>query len=147
METLPFEIGETAHSLRKAFDRHAAGMGVTRAQWKVLFRLTRQPGLRQIELADMLDVEAITLSRIIDRLAESGLVERKPDPVDRRAWRLYVTEKAQPLVERLRAVAAIMTADAFEGFDQQDIETLRRMLAQVRDNVSRSAAISRASNE
>src|SRR6476469_11042096 len=147
METLPFEIGETAHSLRKAFDRQAAGMGVTRAQWKVLFRLTRQPGLRQIELADMLDIEAITLSRIIDRLAESGLVERQPDPADRRAGRLHVTAKAQPLIEKLQRVAGHMTAEAFEGFDQQDIDMLRQLLARVRDNVSSAAAISRASNE
>ena len=76
METFPFEIGETAHALRKAFDRRAVGLGVTRAQWKVLFRLDRQPGLRQIELADMLDVEPITLTRIVDRLEEAGLVER-----------------------------------------------------------------------
>ena len=78
METLPFEIGETAHALRKAFDRRAVGLGVTRAQWKVLFRLTRTPGLRQVELADMLDVEPITLCRIVDRLEEAGLVERTP---------------------------------------------------------------------
>ena len=99
METLPFEIGETAHALRKAFDRRAVGMGVTRAQWKVLFRLERQPGLRQIELADMMDIEPITLSRIIDRLEEGGLVERAADPADRRAWRLHVTTTARPLVE------------------------------------------------
>jgi DNA-binding MarR family transcriptional regulator len=147
METLPFEIGETAHSLRKAFDRRAAGMGVTRAQWKVLFRLTRQPGLRQIELADLLDIEPITLSRIIDRLAEAELVERQSDPADRRAWRLHVTAKARPLVERLRAVAAEMTGDAFDGIDREEIEIMRRVLAQVRDNVSRSAALSKASNE
>jgi DNA-binding MarR family transcriptional regulator len=147
METISFEIGETAHSLRKAFDRRAAGMGVTRAQWKVLFRLTRQPGLRQIELADLLDVEAITLSRIIDRLAEAGLVERQADPADRRAWRLHLTGKAAPLVERLRAVAAEMTGDAFAGIEPQEIETMRRVLARVRDNVSRGTAVSRASNE
>ena len=103
METLPFEISETAHALRKAFDRRAVGMGVTRAQWKVLFRLERQPGLRQIELADMLDIEPITLSRIVDRLEEAGLVERVADPADRRAWRLHVTVQARPLVEKLRA--------------------------------------------
>ena len=61
METLPFEIAETAHALRRAFDRRAATLGVTRAQWKVLFRLERQPGLRQVEIADILDVEPITL--------------------------------------------------------------------------------------
>src|SRR4051812_50170078 len=87
METLPFEIAETGHALRKAFDRRAVGMGVTRAQWKVLFKLTRRPGLRQIELADMLDIEPITLSRIVDRLEEAGLVERAADPADRRGGR------------------------------------------------------------
>src|SRR5438067_13126919 len=105
METLPFEIAETAHALRKAFDRRAVGPGVTRAQWKVLLRPEPQPGLRQIELADMLDIEPITLSRIVDRLEESGLVERLADPADRRAWRLHVTGKSQPLIAKLRAVA------------------------------------------
>src|SRR5438477_7344011 len=111
MEARPFEIAETAHALRKAFDRRAVGLGVTRAQWKVLFRLERQPGLRQIELADMLDIEPITLSRIIDRLEESGLVERLADPADRRAWRLHVTAKARPLVAKLRAVADDMISE------------------------------------
>src|SRR5215212_1051872 len=115
METIPFEIGETAHALRKAFDRLAVGLGVTRAQWKVLFKLTRQPGLRQVELADMLDIEAITLSRIIDRLEEAGLVERVADPADRRAWRLHVTARAQPLIEKLRAVAGDLATEAFGG--------------------------------
>ena len=128
METLPFEIGETAHALRKAFDRRAVGLGVTRAQWKVLFRLDRQPGLRQIELADMLDIEPITLSRIIDRLEEGGLVERVADPADRRAWRLHVTARAQPLIEKLRAVADEMTAEAFAGIDPKDIEIARQVL-------------------
>src|SRR6266567_3663598 len=128
METLPFEIGETAHALRKAFDRLAVGLGVTRAQWKVLFKLTRMPGLRQVELADMLDLEPITLCRIVDRLEEAGLVERTRDPEDRRAWRLHVTASAQPLIEKLRAIANAMTADAFGGIDPKDIEITRRVL-------------------
>src|SRR5256885_16941602 len=96
METLPFEIGETAHALRKAFDRLAVGLGVTRAQWKVLFKLTRTPGLRQGELAGMLDLEPITLCRIVDRLEEAGLGERPRDPGDRRAWRAHSTPKRPP---------------------------------------------------
>ncbi len=147
METLPFEIGETAHALRKAFDRRAVGMGVTRAQWKVLFRLTRQPGLRQIELADMLDIEPITLSRIVDRLEEGGLVERVADPSDRRAWRLHVTARAQPLVEKLRAVADEMIAEAFAGIDPKDIEITRAVLARARENASRTAPMNKASNQ
>jgi MarR family transcriptional regulator, transcriptional regulator for hemolysin len=147
METLPFEVGETAHALRKAFDRRAVGLGVTRAQWKVLFKLTRYPGMRQIELADMLDIEPITLSRIIDRLEESTLVERVADPADRRAWRLHVTVKAQPLVEKLRALAAEMTANAFAGIDFKDIEITRQVLARVRENASRAAPLNKASNQ
>ena len=146
METLPFEISETAHALRKAFDRRAVGMGVTRAQWKVLFRLQRQPGLRQIELADILDIEPITLSRIVDRLEEAGLVERVADPADRRAWRLHVTARAQPLIEKLRAVADEMIAEAFGGIDPEQIAITRSVLTRVRENASRAAPMNRASN-
>jgi len=147
METLPFEIAETAHALRKGFDRRAVGLGVTRAQWKVLFRLTRQPGLRQIELADMLEIEPITLSRIVDRLEESGLVERRPDPADRRAWRLHVTAQAQPLIAKLRAIADDLIAEAFDGIDPSEIEITRRVLARARENACRNNALNRASNQ
>ena len=147
METLPFEIGETAHALRKAFDRRAVGLGVTRAQWKVLFRLERQPGLRQIELADMLDIEPITLSRIVDRLEEAGLVERAADPADRRVWRLHVTAKAQPLIAKLHEVSDEMIAEAFAGLEPREIEITRKVLARTRENVSRTAPLNRASNE
>ena len=147
METLPFEIAETAHALRKAFDRRAVGMGVTRAQWKVLFRLSRRPGLRQIELADMLDIEPITLSRTVDRLEEARLVERVADPADRRAWRLHVTAQAQPLVVKLRAVADEMIADAFAGIDPKEIEITRAVLGRVRENATRATQMSRASNQ
>lgn len=147
METIPFEIGETAHALRKAFDRLAVGLGVTRAQWKVLFKLTRTPGLRQVELADMLDLEPITLCRIVDRLEEAELVERTRDPDDRRAWRLHVTATAQPLIEKLQAIGAELVDRAFAGIDPKDIETARKVLAQARENASRCGAINRASNQ
>ena len=147
METIPFEIGETAHALRKAFDRLAVGLGVTRAQWKVLFKLTRTPGLRQVELADMLDLEPITLCRIVDRLEEAGLVERTRDPEDRRAWRLHVTANAQPLIAKLQAIGAELVEQAFAGIDRKDIEITRKVLSQARENASRSGVINRASNQ
>jgi DNA-binding MarR family transcriptional regulator len=136
MEDLPFEIAETAHAMRRAFDRRATSLGVTRAQWKVLFRLTRFPGLRQVELAEMLDVEPITLSRIVDRLEEAGLVERAPDPADRRAWRLQVTEKAKPLVTKLQALGTDLVDEAFEGVAQSELERVRNVLAHVRENLT-----------
>src|SRR3954447_12023214 len=144
METLPFEIGETAHALRKAFDRLAVGLGVTRAQWKVLFKLTRTPGLRQVELADMLELEPITLCRIVDRLEEAQLVERSRDPDDRRAWRLHVTAQAQPLIEKLRVLGAELAGEAFAGIDPRDVEITRQVLARVRENVGRGASTNRA---
>ena len=136
MEDLPFEIAETAHALRKAFDRRASALGVTRAQWKVLFRLTRFPGLRQVELADMLDVEPITLCRIVDRLEEAELVERQRDPEDRRAWRLQVTDKAKPLVERLKSLGRELVGEAFADIDRSELDQVRGVLARVRENVA-----------
>ena len=147
METFPFEVGETAHAMRKAFDRRAVGLGVTRAQWKVLFKLTRFPRLRQVELADMLEIEPITLSRIVDRLEDAGLVERVSDPTDRRAWRLQVTANAQPLIEKLKGIGAELVADALAGIEPGDVEITRQVLARVRENVGRSAPIDRASNQ
>jgi MarR family transcriptional regulator for hemolysin len=136
MDDLPFELHETAHAMRRAFDRRAVSLGVTRAQWKVLFRLTRFPGLRQVELAEMLDVEPISLSRIVDRLEEAGLVERVPDPADRRAWRLQVTAKAEPLVAKLKALGLQLVDEAFEGIAREELERVRGVLARVRENLS-----------
>jgi MarR family transcriptional regulator for hemolysin len=147
METLPSEIGETAHALRKAFGRRAASLGVTSAQWKVLLKLTLRPGLRQNELADILDIEPITLSRTIDRLQEAGLVERVADPADRRAWRLHVTAKAQPIVKKLRAIVDEMTAQALSGVDPKDVETTRRVLAHMRKQLCQSSVMSKAANQ
>ena len=147
METVPFEIAETAHALRRSFDRRAATLGVTRAQWKVLFRLSRQPGLRQVELADKLDVEPITLSRIIDRLAEAGLVERTPDPADRRAWRLQVTETAQPLIAKLRTLADGLIDDAFTGVSDDEMDRMRINLARIRENLAAAESCRKAANQ
>jgi MarR family transcriptional regulator for hemolysin len=146
METLPFEIAETAHALRRAFDRRASTLGVTRAQWKVLFRLSRTPGLRQVELADILDVEPITLCRIVDRLEEAQLVRRLRDPADRRAWRLEVTAEAQPLVAKLHGLAEELMGEAFAGLSPNELEVMRTKLAKIRENIS-TAPINRAVNQ
>jgi DNA-binding MarR family transcriptional regulator len=135
MELLAWEIGETAHVLRRAFDRRAAAMGVTRAQWRVLAHLERKPGQRQVELADRLDVEPITLCRIVDRLEEAGLVDRRRDPGDRRAWQLYLTTAAEPLIVKLHQMADEHSGEAFAGLAKDTIAEIRRSLATVRANV------------
>ncbi len=138
-ETLSWEIAETAHVVRRAYDRRVTRLGVTRAQWRVLLRLSHEPGLRQVELADMLDVEPITLCRIIDRLEEAGLVERQRDPADRRAWRLSVTHAAEPVLDDLRGLATELGDEAFDGLDPSQIETLRALLGRIRENLARPA--------
>jgi MarR family transcriptional regulator for hemolysin len=146
MEMSLIEIGETAHALRRAFDRRASGLGVTRAQWRVLVKVSRKPGLRQVEIADMLDIEPITLCRIIDRLEESGLIVRRRDPADRRAWLLDLTPKAEPLIAKLRAIANELVGQAFAGLDDEEVTRLRAMLAKIRENVAVRDPAKKASN-
>ncbi len=146
MEPLLWEIGETATALRRAFDRRAASLGVTRAQWRALARINRQPGLRQVELAEQLDIEAITLCRIIDRLEESGLVARQRDPDDRRAWQLGLTDKAKPIVERLGSLADEFGDEVLSGLNNADRKILRAGLASVRANIAAGCPRKKVSN-
>ena len=138
MKELAWELAETSRTLRRHFDRRASVLGVTTAQWRALAWLGHEPGLKQVELAERLDVEPITAGRIIDRLEDSGLVERQPDPVDRRVWRLELTEKAMPIFERLGSIAEEMAEQAFEGLTMEQIEETRARLARIRENVSRA---------
>jgi DNA-binding MarR family transcriptional regulator len=122
--------------LRRHFNRRAAALGATSSQWRAMFRLAREPGMKQVELAERLDVEPITAGRIVDRLEESGLVERRRDPVDRRAWRLFLTGKADPLIERLKLLAEESLAGALDGISEGEITALRATLERIRENMS-----------
>ena len=101
---LAFTINDVARMLRTYADYRGAQFGVTRAQWAVLVRLDRFEGLKQSELAEMLDLQPITLTRLLDRLCDSGLIERRSDPNDRRAKRLFLTPAARPLLDRLAQI-------------------------------------------
>ena len=142
-DSLPWEIAETSMALRRAYDRRVARLGVTRAQWRVLLTLSRNPGLRQVDLAERLDMEPITVCRIVDRLEEANLVERQRDPADRRAWRLALTDQSAPMLENLREIATEMADDTFDGLDPFQIETLRSMLEQIRGNIARTAPLAK----
>jgi MarR family transcriptional regulator for hemolysin len=96
-----FILNDVARLLRTYADHKAGKFGMTRAQWAVLVRLDRTQGLKQCELAEILDVQPITLTRLLDRLCDNGVIERRPDPTDRRVKRLYLTPAAKPLLERL----------------------------------------------
>jgi DNA-binding MarR family transcriptional regulator len=140
MENFAFEVVETARMLRRDFDRRAAAHGVTRAQWRVLVRLSRKDGLRQVDLADALDVEPITLCRMVDRLEEAELVERRRDEVDRRAWNIFLTAKARPLIAELQALGDVLHADALHGISPADRQRAQDVLAQVRSNLTKCGA-------
>jgi MarR family transcriptional regulator, transcriptional regulator for hemolysin len=143
MKELAWEIGETSRMMRRFYDRRAAALGVTTAQWRVIAHVGHAPGLKQVELAERLDVEPITACRIVDRLEEAGLIERQRDPEDRRAWRLVLTDKAQPIYRRLGDLAEEMAGEAFAGFSQGEFDAIRAKLARVRENVSRAEAAMR----
>lgn len=131
-----FLLYDAARLLRRDFDRRARSLGLTRAQWSVLAHLKRNEGSKQAAVADTLELEPITLVRLLDRLEAAGWVERRADPNDRRARRLFLTEKARPVLEQLMALAAETRAVALAGFSEAEREVLIEALIKVRANLS-----------
>lgn len=117
-DSLGFLISDISRLMRKRFDERARLIGATRPQWRTLAMLSRNEGINQGGLADLLEIEPITLCRMIDRLEEVGKVERRRDPDDRRAWRIYLTDKARPMLDQLRAIADELMAEALTGIDE-----------------------------
>ena len=140
-----FTIMDVARLLKTYADQRARQFGISRAQWAVLIRIDRQEGLKQTELADMLDLQPITLTRLLDRLSDNGLIERRPDPNDRRANRLYLKPAAKPLLERLADLGADMMETVLEGVSMTSVERMLKELGAVKDNLR--GAIARNSNQ
>ena len=136
-ENLASLLSDVARHMRRAFDARARKEGITRPQWQVLALLRRNEGINQGGLADLLEVEPITVCRMIDRLQESELVQRRPDPADRRSWRLFLTDKAHELVAQLRPLADDMLGEALVGVNDDDRLRLVATLERIRQNLSR----------
>jgi MarR family transcriptional regulator, transcriptional regulator for hemolysin len=132
-----FIINDVARLLRTYADYKAAQFGMTRAQWAVLVRVERREGLNQSELAETLDLQPITLTRLLDKLCDSGLIERRPDPEDRRAKRLFLTPAARPLLEQLSVLGEETMASALHGVERADVEQMVEKLAVVKENLRR----------
>ncbi len=130
-----FLVNDVGRLLRTYADQQARQFGMTRAQWAVLARLEYAEGLKQSELADMLDLQPITLTRLVDRLCANGLIERRADPSDRRAKRLYLTAQARPLMNRLADLGENMMATVLKGLDAAKLEQMTANLSRVRDNL------------
>ncbi len=140
-DSVGFLLNDTARLYRRTLDGTLRDLGMTSLQWRTVARLKREPGMRQSELADLLEVEPITLSRMIDRLADSGMVCRKADPNDRRAWNLYLTDKTDGLIRQLEVEAKRVEDHAFGGLSDEERQTLAGLVERVRANLSRKEAV------
>ena len=136
--SLGFLLGDASRLLRKRFDRLARSFGMTRAQWRVIAVLRRDEGINQTGMADIMDIEPITLGRHIDRLEEAGWVERRPDPGDRRVWRIYLTDKVQPALVEMEKIAIEVRNDAMVDFSPKERERFIDNLIRVKSNLAAS---------
>ncbi len=146
-ENIGVMLGQVARLIRRSFDERVRTIGVTRPQWQVLSALDRNPGVNQCGLAEILEVEPITAGRMIDRLQDAQLVERRQDPADRRAWRLHLTRKGAALLEHLRPMAMETLDAALEGVGEREQAELMEVLERIRANLTRkSCATDQAAN-
>lgn len=135
-ESIAFLLSDVSRLMRRRFDERARLIGVTRTQWRVLKFLQRDEGINQGGLADMLEVEPITACRMIDRLEEAGLVERRRDPADRRAWQIFLTDRARPLLDDLGHIADEMIDSALAGISPAEHDRVMTTLQRIQDNLS-----------
>ncbi|AJA10494.1 hypothetical protein SKP52_18120 [Sphingopyxis fribergensis] len=136
-ETIGFLLNDTARLFRRSFNARTRDSGITALQWRLISYLKRHEGIRQGPLAELIEVEPITLSRMVDRLVEAELVERRADPADRRAWQLYLTPRASEQLNGMRPIADALTAEAVEGLSAAEIDQLTNLVERVRANLSR----------
>ena len=136
--TLGFLVHDVARLLRRRFEQNARGSGLTRAQWQVLAYLAQNEGINQTGLADLLEIEAVTLGRIVDKLETQGLVERLPDPADRRAWILRLTPAARPVLTQVRNLGDRTRGEALAGLSEADSRHLLITLQKLKVNLIRA---------
>jgi MarR family transcriptional regulator for hemolysin len=129
------QLVESSRLLRNYIDHRAKGRGTTRAQWIVLFRLREQEGLSQVDLADVLELQPISLVRLLDRLVEHGLVERQHDPRDRRANRLFLTASGRQLADDLDSLRESIATDVLQDVSVAAIETSLETLRDIKDRI------------
>jgi DNA-binding MarR family transcriptional regulator len=132
-DSVAFLVHDLARQFRYRFDARARDLGVTRPQWRALLRLNHSEGVTQSELAESLEVERITLCRMIDRMAEAGLVERRADPHDRRVWRLHLLPRAVELVGKLSAIGAELEEQALSALAPAERTMVRECLLRMRE--------------
>ncbi|MCB2088433.1 MAG: MarR family transcriptional regulator [Sphingomonadaceae bacterium] len=136
MDNIGYLLADAARLLRRRFDQQVQGHGVTGPQARLLLILNANSAQTQAYYADQMEVEPITLCRMVDRLAEAGLVERRPSPTDRRARQLFLTNEGQSRIEQLRVDVDVMINDMMQGLSQQEHETMLSLLQTIRANLA-----------
>ena len=135
---LGFLLHDVARLLRKRFEQRARDSGLTRTQWHTLAILSKNDGIKQRCLAEELEIEPITLTRILDRLVDQGLVERRPHPTDRRAFLIHICDEALPLLNNMRELGVLTRQEALENISQEEQEHLVQMLQSMKENLARA---------
>jgi MarR family transcriptional regulator, transcriptional regulator for hemolysin len=133
-----FTLGEVQRMVRAWADREAARYGITRAQWAVLAKVERSEGMKQSELAEEMEMQPITLTRLIDKLCDNGWIERRGDESDRRVNRLYLKKAARPLLSKLAGLRSELTATALDGINPSDAHRLLGQLEAIKENVRKA---------
>lgn len=134
--SLGFLLADVSRLVRRRFDGRAQTLGLTRAQWRVLAQLRRREGINQTELAEIMEFETITLGRHIDRLEAKGWIERRRDPADRRAWKLFLQPKAQPVLDRMRELSEMTRQEALAGISDEKRDQLIESLLAIKANMA-----------
>src|SRR4249919_1192377 len=130
-----YTVADITRLFRRVFDRRSAHLELTRAQWRALSRIERLEGLSQSELAEELEMEAIAIGRVIDRLESAGFIERRADPTDRRCWRLYLLPKSDEVMRKMKRLSSALSEDVLGAIDPADFATTMRVLAQIKDTL------------
>jgi MarR family transcriptional regulator, transcriptional regulator for hemolysin len=130
-------VSDVGRLMRKEFDRRVKGIGLSRAQWSVIVQLSRFEGISQATLADLMDVEPISLVPLLDKLQKSGCIERRANPNDRRAYQLYLAENSEPLLEQLRAIADDFRSEMMAGLDDAAQQAAIESLLTVKANLTK----------
>src|ERR1700761_8739744 len=135
-----FTLGELQRLVRAHADRQAARFGITRAQWAVLAKVERFEGMKQTELAEQMEMQPITLTRLIDRLCDNGWIERRSDDADRRVNRLYLRKAGRTLLAKMSGLKSEITATALEGISPSDAQRLLTQLEAIKENIRNAIA-------
>ena len=134
--TLGFLLNDVGRLMRRNLNRRVQDLGLTQVQWRALLYLSREEGARQNQLAEILDVQPISVARLVDRMEATGWIVRRRDPNDRRAFNLYLTEKVAPILEQVQQKATLVTDETVKGIPEDEQQRMMAYLRKIRENLT-----------